>query len=578
MAEHAVAAARPRVGRAGAAWAPPAAPRGAAGAGAFAAGLGLALGLLLCLRLLTVQLSGAGLHVDEAQYWDWSRSLQWGYWSKPPGVAAVIAASTALFGDGVPGLRLLGMACWIASAAVLAALAWRMAGAPATGPGAAPTAPTAAPGTAHLAAAWTAAMLCATPASGLLGLVVTTDGPLMLCWSCALLAAWAALSAETRGRSPWPAWAAVGLAVGLGLLSKYTTAALALSAVPLLWMRWQQAGRADARGLARLPWRTLAGLALATALALLLWLPNLAWNARHGWPTLAHTAAITAQAEAGPGRGPLGSLLEFLAGQLLLIGPVACVLAWRLHRRPRPQRQADGEPAARAAERFALAVSLPLLGVGVLQSLNAKAQMNWTAPMLAGLSLWLGLRAGRSGLRLGSCVASAAAGVALTTALALAASAVPGLAGRSADIWARMRGWDETLVALAPVLLQQQARAALPVVAQQRDVLVQARRAWRGLPASAREVRAWPAEGVPQNHYEQFQPLVAPGTAAPGWPAAVLVLCEDEPQAAQRARYAHWQRLAEARAPSGRRLSLWRADQPVAWPTGGVGNPATRQP
>ena len=42
---------------------------------------------------------------DEAQYWDWAQDLSWGYYSKPPGIAALIWLSTALFGDGIVGVQ-----------------------------------------------------------------------------------------------------------------------------------------------------------------------------------------------------------------------------------------------------------------------------------------------------------------------------------------------------------------------------------------------------------------------------------------------------------------------------------------
>src|SRR3982751_3331319 len=47
-----------------------------------------------------VDLSG-----DEAQYWDWSRNLDWSYYSKGPLVAYIIRASCAIFGDTMPGVR-----------------------------------------------------------------------------------------------------------------------------------------------------------------------------------------------------------------------------------------------------------------------------------------------------------------------------------------------------------------------------------------------------------------------------------------------------------------------------------------
>jgi 4-amino-4-deoxy-L-arabinose transferase-like glycosyltransferase len=61
---------------------------------------------LLGLRMFEFTLSGAGLHVDEAQYWLWSRDLQWGYFSKPPVLVALITASTTIFGDSLLGVKI----------------------------------------------------------------------------------------------------------------------------------------------------------------------------------------------------------------------------------------------------------------------------------------------------------------------------------------------------------------------------------------------------------------------------------------------------------------------------------------
>ena len=47
------------------------------------------------------------LHFDEAQYWDWSRSLRWGYFSKPPFLPFLIKVTTNLCGDTENCIRLL---------------------------------------------------------------------------------------------------------------------------------------------------------------------------------------------------------------------------------------------------------------------------------------------------------------------------------------------------------------------------------------------------------------------------------------------------------------------------------------
>lgn len=465
---------------------------------------------LLALRLAVMLASGAGLHVDEAQYWDWSRALHWGYYSKPPLIAALIAASTALFGDGLAGVRLGAMACWLGASAVL----WRL--------GAAMGSPRA-----GVRAAW---LLAATPASGLLGLVATTDAPLLLCWTLAMAATWAALRAPAPGR----AWALAGLAFGVGLLAKYTMAALALS---WLWLAWRSPAGTRWR------WR---GPLLALVLGGLLLAPNLAWNAAQGWPTLRHTAEITAAADRG--RGGLGALAVFVAGQALLLGPVL----WPLVRAGRRRAPIAKDERHIAPTSFALAFALPLLALGAAQALHAGAQINWTAPALAGLCLWTALRwDGGTADHGRGLAAPVAAGVLLSAALALAGQAVA-QGGPHApptwDLWARMRGWQPALDALRPALA---AQPGLPVAAQPRELLAQAAYAWRD---TGRAPQAWPVDGPPHHHYEQVTRL-----SLQALPPSLLWLGEAPPPASMAARYARLTPLAQAR--DGRvALQLWRAD------------------
>lgn len=50
-------------------------------------------------RVWVVATSGLNLYVDEAQYWYWAQHLAWGYYSKPPVIAAIIAGTTSVCGD-----------------------------------------------------------------------------------------------------------------------------------------------------------------------------------------------------------------------------------------------------------------------------------------------------------------------------------------------------------------------------------------------------------------------------------------------------------------------------------------------
>ena len=69
-----------------------------------------ALALVLTLyRTWLVGHIGFTLFYDEAQYWDWSRQLAWGYYSKPPMIAALIKFTTGIWGDGMLAVKLSSM-------------------------------------------------------------------------------------------------------------------------------------------------------------------------------------------------------------------------------------------------------------------------------------------------------------------------------------------------------------------------------------------------------------------------------------------------------------------------------------
>ena len=50
------------------------------------------------LKIYALYISPLELSVDEAQYWDWSNNLEFGYFSKPPLIAWLISITTSIFG------------------------------------------------------------------------------------------------------------------------------------------------------------------------------------------------------------------------------------------------------------------------------------------------------------------------------------------------------------------------------------------------------------------------------------------------------------------------------------------------
>ncbi len=500
--------------------------------------------------------AGPGLHVDEAQYWAWSRALDWGYYSKPPAIAALIALSTRWLGDGILGVKALAMLCYPVTAWVL----YRWVGEVVADTTGAPAA------RARRAGLLAALLFIASPVAGLLGLAATTDAPLLLAWSLASRALW---RVWRDGRAA--DWLMLGLWGGLGLMSKYTMAAFAVSALGLLLT----VPRARPRALP-LP----HGLAIASLVALACVAPNIAWNAAHGWPTLRHTAEITVGADAQPLLETMGG---YVVGLLLLLGPVLApwALLWRLTASSRAPAAAAGAIAAASggatgasrgdAARLAAWLVGPLAALGAAQALHAQAELNWTAPVLIGgiLGLVLWLRPECPARRLRGWYAALAVQVLLLGGLTLAgdlARAMDKPLPRQWDVWARMRGWDQAFEQLRPVAEDWWARhgAHEPggpgplVLGGDRAVLANGAYAWRAL---APRWSAWRRDGQPPHDHFQLVAPLQPGDR----PQRLLIVSTGAPDPA-------WQEVldgppkrlavAEVEQTPGRRLhlELWQAE------------------
>lgn len=480
-----------------------------------------------------------GLQVDEAQYWGWSRDLQWGYYSKPPVIAALIAASTVLFGDAVTGVKALSMALHGATALALASLAHAMAGAR--------------PARAARAAWWAALIALSNPVASLLGLAATTDAPLLLCWTLAAAALWR-LQQGDRLRD----WAWLGLWLGLGLLSKYTMAVLLVAVVGVVGTR-----PAEAR-------HPLGGPALMLAVLALLLAPHLAWNAAWGWPTWQHTADITLQAHPGAEGSGWTRLGEWLAGQWLLFGPLWALLVLRRRMVARAWPATWAVSTLTPAQRFLLWLALPLLLVGAVQAVRSGAQVNWTAPagqaLTLALALWLSAPR-RRGTRRGAAMV-VALHLLVLTALPLAGTVARAVGGpqalppRALDLWARMRGWNSAFATLeAAARAQRDADPRTLLLGTSRTVIAHGQYAWRTLDLPW---HAW-QPGPPRQPTDHYQLTAAwPGDAVADAGRTLLIVGEGD------ALPADWlalldapERLAEARPPRARgqalHLVLWRA-------------------
>ncbi len=370
---------------------------------AWRAALALAAVLTL-LRLVALFVTPLELYPDEAQYWLWSRDLHWGYVSKPPMIAWLIAATTSIGGDGEAWVRLSAPLVHAGAMLALFRVGRRLYG-PAEG---------------LLAAAFYGLM----PAVQVSALFIATDAPLMLFLALALWA-YVALQQTADPRRRALIAAGFGVALGLGFLAKQAAIYVGLGVI-LHALVDREARRA---------WSGWAWAA-ALAAAALAFGPNLIWQAAHGFATLAHTTQVNA-AWSGTPFHP-GKLIEFLLGQLGVMGPIPFAVmiggAVLLARRK----------ALWPQDRLLLCFALPPLVLVSIQALVSHAHAHWAAAgYLAGAVLaaaWL-IRWRAKGWII-TAVALQAAVAALLIVVVCLPSIVDavGLGRRLA----RQRGWAET--------------------------------------------------------------------------------------------------------------------------------------
>ena len=214
----------------------------------------LLLFLLLLTALRLAYIGRVELSPDEAYYQMWSERLDWGYYSKGPGVAMAIRLGTLLFGPTEFGVRFLSPVLALGTSLVLFAFARRLYG---TGP-----------------AAWAILLLNLIPIFQAGSLLMTIDPLSVFFWSAAMLTCWLALE---RRQVRLPYWLLTGLGIGLGFLSKYTNA-MELLCIPLamaLAPRWRREFRR-------------VGFYLMLLVAAVVGSPPVFWNASHAWITFNH--------------------------------------------------------------------------------------------------------------------------------------------------------------------------------------------------------------------------------------------------------------------------------------------------
>jgi 4-amino-4-deoxy-L-arabinose transferase-like glycosyltransferase len=307
--------------------------------------------LILSYLVRLVLIAWLPLAPDESYYWHWSKHLSWSYFDHPPMAAYMMALFTAAGGDHEFFVRIGGLLASLLVLFLLYQSCRRLS----------PDDP---------ALPWEVVFIANVTLLFSAGcLIQTPDTPLLLFWA---LAVYCGIALITDPSPRW--WYLWGVALGLGLLSKYTMILIVPCQFAFLVF-----SRSDRHWLFRKePW-------LALLIGAVIFSPVILWNWQHDWISFAFQLRHGFETS---GRGAFGKLMEYLGGQAGIVTPLLFLIflyysitAYGLYRR----RQAP-------EYLYLLFLSWPvILFFAYSSARGGVSQPNWPAPAyIAGLIL-LGL-------------------------------------------------------------------------------------------------------------------------------------------------------------------------------------------
>lgn len=409
--------------------------------------LAIASGLLLY-RLAALIITEPGLYFDEAYYFGWSTTPDFGYYSKPPMVAWTIWLTTSIFGTAEWAVKAGAPIFYTLTCLVIFKT------------------------TEHIhsskAGMWAAIAFMLMPFVTLNSWFITTDSGLLFFWAAC---AYMFLLAEKTNSTKY--WVLAGVFGGLGMLSKYTMILLPFAAV-VRYLLTREA-------IKLLNWKFW----LTIAISLLIFSTNLLWQFQYNFPSFTHTLDLASSNEW------TGNPAEFIFGQLIVFGPITLVLLL-------------GTLRARYRQQYSLIWYLtwiPLL-VFAAKSVHGETYVNWAAFAYASGAVLTGiiLSDARRWLK----VVTIVVGVLLMpslyhyTAIQSALNIAP---TKNNTPYARIEGWREATIEVAELV---KANPGIPVATNNRTIAAYLS---YYLPNATGRVRGVQLYDYIQDHYQLVYPL-----------------------------------------------------------------------
>ena len=297
----------------------------------------------ILLRVFAIISTPLELSADEAQYWLWSKELNWGYFSKPPMIAWLIYFSNNIFGDYDYSIRILSPVIHGINALVIFRLSQEI-------------------NDNYLAHFLSSLIWLTLPIVGVGSFLMSTDTPLMLIWTTSLLVIVKAYNSDNLFL-----WNLAGLIAGLALYAKYAALYLPLGLIIFYIINFQNEKNIKLRG-----------LLLFVLNFTIVSLPNVIWNYFNNFHTFTHLSS-NAVIDA-PSYSLIGSL-TFLIAQVAILGPLLFIVflltAYNIKR-------------LNKLSIFLLYFIFPVYILMFIQGFFSEANANWAASALPAITILCG--------------------------------------------------------------------------------------------------------------------------------------------------------------------------------------------
>ena len=291
---------------------------------------------------------------EEAYYWNYAQHLDIGYLDHPLMVAWIIKLFTSLLGTNEFAVRFGAFLCWFITAYYVFKLTREILN--------------------EASAYWALVLVAVLPAYFSFGWFMSPDAPLTACWAATIYYFHQVVVKDNE-----KAWLGVGIALGLGMISKYTI--VLLGGTIALFLLVDKPSR---------KWLARPQPYLALVIAGVLFTPVIIWNLQHAW------ASFAFQSEGRVASGHHFSLPRFISNVLIFITPIGVMSFIALVKYKNTilaRLQANTGAAYSLAHSYFVLAWLTLFPVFVFATLSLfrPSKLNWTGPCWLALIPFLAL-------------------------------------------------------------------------------------------------------------------------------------------------------------------------------------------